>query len=206
MIQAKRPPHSSARPGDPIVPCSDCGTRFGRTKTGMTRPVRSSGARFGYEGQLCAGCYEKHDKRRIRAAQKLAEQRPPVAVQASPRQHLEGPPRPRPRDLCDLCGVPVEKHFDGTEFGIEGEHGGAGRVCGQCREELAEERAVTRHRTLTALRYSNPLWTDRTLYVGRESYRLTVLNPHFSESDLTPKAALRLLVIETRKRERRVAS
>lgn len=204
MIQAKRP-HTAARPGDPVPPCSDCGTRFGRIKTGKTRPVRSSGARFGYDGQLCAGCYEKHDKRRKRVEQRLAEPRPSVAARPAPRQRLELSRNPRPRDICDLCGVPTEKHFDAAVFGIEGEHGSAGRVCGQCREELAEERAVTRHRTLAALRYQNPLWTDKTLYVGRESYRLTVLNPDFSESDLTPRAALRLLVLEARKRERKVA-
>lgn len=113
--------------------------------------------------------------------------------------------RRRPKDLCDLCGSPTEKHFDAAEFGIEGEHGGAGRVCGQCREELAEERAVTRHRNLASLRYHNPIWTDKTLYVGRESYRLTVLNPDFSESDLTPRAVCRLLIAGPRKRERKVA-
>lgn len=57
-----------AKNGSPVGPCCDCGTRFGHVGPGKVKPIRVSGTRFGIDGQLCAGCYEKHNAREQREA------------------------------------------------------------------------------------------------------------------------------------------
>lgn len=207
-MATERAAKARAMYGSPVVPCSDCGTRFGHTQIGRSRPARVSGARFGIDGQLCAGCYEKHDKRRKRVARRLAAPRPPVAVKTTPpprptiRRYTEVPAnRPRPEHSCDLCGTHATTRFDADEFGIENQHGGVGRVCGQCREELRQERAVVRRAKLAKL--SVGTHNERKCCTASRAFHLTVLNPYFEQSDLTTRAVCRLMVAETRKREQR---
>lgn len=200
-----------AKYGDPVRPCADCGTRFGHTQAGRSRPDRISGTRFGYSEELCTGCYKKHDKRAKRVAKRLADGRPLVVAKPTLpppptiRRYTEVPARqPRPESSCDLCGVPATTRFDADEFGIENQHGGVGRVCGQCREELRQERAVIRRQKLAKLSVGSH--NERKCCTASRAFHLPVLNPYFEQSDLIPRAVCRLMVAETRKREQRRAS
>lgn len=47
--------------------CSDCGTEDGYVRSGLKTPIRINGSRFGIDGDLCWSCYDKHNKRRVRA-------------------------------------------------------------------------------------------------------------------------------------------
>lgn len=206
-MDIKTKPRPPARYGDPVPACGDCGTRFGHTQVGRSRPDRISGARFGYTRELCSGCWKKHDKRAKRVANRLAEPRPIVVARPTPpppatiRRYTEVlAGRPRPATSCDLCGTPAEVRFDADEFGIENQHGGTGRVCKQCRDELRQERAVIRQHKLAKL--SVGTHNERKCVASRV-FHLTVLNPYFEQAELTTRAVCRIMVAETRRRERR---
>jgi hypothetical protein len=49
--------HTHRKPGEPIPACVKCGDTGGKPYQGRKAPGRSSGARFGIEGQLCMKCY-----------------------------------------------------------------------------------------------------------------------------------------------------
>lgn len=62
------------------TPCADCKTTGGRSKPGRDIPSRTSGTRFGLEGEICDRCYMKHYKRQGRAMLQAGPQ-PPKAKQ-----------------------------------------------------------------------------------------------------------------------------
>lgn len=92
--------------------------------------------------------------------------------------------------LCDLCDRPTVIRYDASDFKI------AGRVCGQCREELRQERAVFRQKKLSELAYFNP---GRGHETRPRVVHLPIVNPYFHREELTPKAACSLLLAETRR-------
>lgn len=136
---------------------------------GKIRPVRVSGIRFGFDGQLCEGCYYKHRQRAKQAAKRIDSPSLPPEVMP-PAIHREKPISKadehrialidryvrilslwsRTADTCDLCGICSPQRFDASEFEIEG------RICGGCREELREERARIRYSKLAKLTYRSP--------------------------------------------------
>lgn len=70
-------------------PCADCGEPNGRAdRRGMT-PDRYNGQRFGFEGQLCHRCYQRHYDR---------THRPPETPCARCGQPTRKPP------WCQPCG------------------------------------------------------------------------------------------------------
>lgn len=100
--------------------------------------------------------------------------------------------------LCDLCEQPPNgPRHDGSEFKIDG------LICGQCRKELADERAVARARELASRRYHNPTSPDKQLYVGPTSYRLPIWDPFFEHRHLTTFAITQLEVAAAAKRAKR---
>jgi RNA polymerase sigma factor (sigma-70 family) len=48
-------------------PCADCKTTGGYVRAGDASPRRSDGTQFGFDGDLCFRCYDKHYRRRKRA-------------------------------------------------------------------------------------------------------------------------------------------
>ena len=110
------------RLGDPIVPCTACGTLGGKAQPGCSRSTRNDGARFGVAGVLCLRCYEVLRGRARRGVQD------PLSMGLG---HLPGSVEP-----CADCGTTAGKARSGTGgrparwsgrlFGIEG------RLCGAC--------------------------------------------------------------------------
>lgn len=193
-----------AKKGSPVPPCADCGTRFGKIQKGRTRPDRFSGEKFGLSA-LCSGCYEKHTRRQTRVAARIASEtaQPPAPPQRTASRYARAISRRfRPANSCDLCWGTSEERFDGAEFGIEADNGGPGRICGQCREELRQERAVHRAEKLAKVAIKNHCYEKNQPH---RVYCLPVLTPPFFEAELTTRAICRLAVAEAKKRERRVA-
>jgi len=56
-------------------PCADCGTPDGPIRKGLRSPIRIKGERFGIDGELCWGCYDRLNKRRLRTAEKSEQGR-----------------------------------------------------------------------------------------------------------------------------------
>ncbi len=90
---------------------------------------------------------------------------------------------------CDLCGLPTwETLHDGQPYALDG------KVCGECREDVQAERARLRWERLRMAAYVPPH--------GKQHHRLflEVLDPRFTFDDLTPRAAIRVLLSDPKTR------
>lgn len=100
---------------------------------------------------------------------------------------------------CDLCGGPTWTRRTGEPWGLEG------FICGNCQEELQDEAALERWKSLSSQRAPG-LVADPTPRTGAPL--LPVLDGEFRWEDLTPGAAARVILARTRRifRPRRRAS
>jgi hypothetical protein len=83
------PPNRHPAPGDPVpagppaAPCARCGTTGGTVRTPGRPPWRTSGARFGIAGRLCAVCYDglwRRERRRLARAAAGRARRPAAST------------------------------------------------------------------------------------------------------------------------------